>query len=252
MAKKSKKTAATTFEPIAIVGMGCLFPGQADDPDAYWANCFGGIDCITEVPTSHWQISDYYDENPNTPDKTYGKRGGFIDPVIFDCLTYGISPANLEATDTTQLLAMVVTRQALRDAGFATGLANDGGKDFPRERTSVIMGVTSALELLVNLGARLGHPHWRRALQDSGLSDELTQEVIDRIGDAYVPWQREFFPRFAGNVAAGRIASRFDLGWHQYRHRRRLRQLVNGCAYCCHGTANGSLRRRHFWRLRHL
>ena len=107
---------------------------------------------------------------------------------------------------------MVVARQALKDAGFATGMTGDAGKDFPRERTSVIMGVTSALELLVNLGARLGHPHWRRALTDSGLDEATTAEVIERIGAAYVPWQENSFPGLLGNVAAGRIASRFDLG----------------------------------------
>jgi acyl transferase domain-containing protein len=201
------------FEPIAIVGMGCLFPGGATDPTTYWANCFGGIDCIREVPAeSHWSPDDYYNSDPSAPDRTYGRQGGFLDPIVFDCLAYGISPANLEATDTTQLLAMVVARQALKDAGFATGMAGDAGKDFPRERTSVIMGVTSALELLVNLGARLGHPHWRRALEDSGLDDATTAEVIERIGAAYVPWQENSFPGLLGNVAAGRIASRFDLG----------------------------------------
>ena len=133
-------------------------------------------------------------------------------PVEFDPLEYGISPNNIEATDTTQLLSMVLAREALRDAGYATGIQGDEGRRFDHDRTSVILGLTGALPLVIPLGARLGHPIWRRACGESGIDAETTEEVVRRIADGYVPWQENSFPGLLGNVAAGRIANRFDLG----------------------------------------
>ncbi len=197
--------------PLAIIGIGCLFP-KAGNVDEYWSNIREGVDAITDIPESHWNPEDYFDTNQKTPDMTYARRGGFIDPVDFNPLQYGMSPNNIEATDTTQLLGMVVARQALLDAGYSTGEDAGDGRDFDRDRTSVIMGVTGTLELVIPLGARLGHPIWRQALVDAGVDSETTEDVIQRISDSYVPWQENSFPGLLGNVSAGRIANRFNLG----------------------------------------
>ncbi|RKZ46964.1 MAG: beta-ketoacyl synthase, partial [Gammaproteobacteria bacterium] len=197
--------------PLAIVGVGCLFP-KAGDVNEYWSNIREGVDAITDIPDSHWNPEDYFDSNQKTPDMTYARRGGFIDPVDFNPLQYGMSPKNIEATDTTQLLGMMVARQALLDAGYSTGKDAGDGKEFDRDRTSVIMGVTGTLELVIPLGARLGHPIWREALADAGVDPETAEDVVQRISDSYVPWQENSFPGLLGNVAAGRIANRFDLG----------------------------------------
>jgi acyl transferase domain-containing protein len=74
------------------------------------------------------------------------------------------------------------------------------------------MGVTGTLELVIPLGARLGHPIWRKALADAGIDAETTEDIVQRIADGYVPWQENSFPGLLGNVAAGRIANRFDFG----------------------------------------
>ena len=79
-------------------------------------------------------------------------------------LDFGIAPNNLDATDTTQLLGLLVARQALEDAGYGEGSA----EPLDRDRVSVILGVTGTLELVIPLGARLGHPIWRRALKAAG------------------------------------------------------------------------------------
>ena len=200
-----------TAVPLAIVGIGCLFPG-ASDPQTYWTNIRDGVDAITEVPPTHWNPDDYFNADKHAPDMTYARRGGFINPVDFDPLLYGLSPKNIEATDTTQLLGMVVARQALLDAGYATGRDSNDGKPFDRNRTSVILGVTGTLELVIPLGARLGHPIWRKALADAGVDQTVAEEVVERISAGYVPWQENSFPGLLGNVAAGRIANRFDLG----------------------------------------
>ena len=197
--------------PLAIVGIGCLFP-KANDAASYWSNIREGVDAIEEIPDTHWKPEDYFDADKNAPDMTYARRGGFIDAVDFDPLLYGLSPNNIEATDSTQLLGMVVARQALLDAGYATAKDSDDGRPFNRDRTSVILGVTGTLELVIPLGARLGHPIWRKALADAGVEGELAEDVVQRIADGYVPWQENSFPGLLGNVAAGRIANRFDLG----------------------------------------
>jgi len=167
--------------PLAIIGIGCLFPG-ADNQASYWASIREGVDAISEVPASHWQLADYHDPNPKSPDRTYGRRGGFISPFPFNPLEYNIPPNTLEAIDTSQPLGLAVAGQALKDAGYGPE------KDYDRGKVSVILGVTGTLELVIPLGARLGHPIWRNALKDAGVDDQIAEDVVQRIADGYVPW----------------------------------------------------------------
>ncbi len=193
------------FSPLAIIGIGCLFP-KAEDSTTYWATIREGIDAITDIPASHWRVEDYHDKNPKTPDMTYGRRGGFISDVPFNPMDYNIPPSTLEAIDSSQLLGLVATGQALKDAGYGADRVYD------RDRVSVILGVTGTLELVVPLAARLGHPHWRSALKDAGVDDATADDVVQRISDSYVSWQENSFPGLLGNVVAGRISKQFDLG----------------------------------------
>jgi acyl transferase domain-containing protein/NAD(P)-dependent dehydrogenase (short-subunit alcohol dehydrogenase family) len=182
-----------------------MFP-KAEDLRTYWGNIKNGVDAISPIPErSHWKVADYFSPDPKAPDRTYAQRGGFLSPVDFVPMDFGIAPKDVEATDTTQLLGMMAAKQALADAGYAD-------KPFPRERTSVILGVTGALELVIPLGARLGHPIWRRALKAAGVGESVAEDVVQRISDSYVGWQENSFPGLLGNVAAGRIANRLDLG----------------------------------------
>ncbi len=167
---------------------------------------YRGVDGIIEVPETHWGIDDYFDPDPKKPDHVYCKRGGFLPPVMFDPTEFGIPPSTLEATDSSQLLGLIAAQMALRDAGYLH--RNDSIKD----RTSVILGVTGTQELVIPLSSRLGHPIWRRALEDSGVSPAKTRSVMQKISDAYVPWQENSFPGLLGNVVAGRICNRLDLG----------------------------------------
>ena len=202
---------STKSQPLAIVGISCLFP-KADDLQAYWANIKNGVNAITPVPAgSHWNAADYFDADPKSPDRTYARSGGFLSPVNFNPMEFGMAPKDIEATDTSQLLSMFAAQRALADAGYAAG-GKSAGRKFDRERTSVILGVTGALELVIPLGARLGHPIWRRALKDAGVDSAVADDVVQRISDSYVGWQENSFPGLLGNVAAGRIASRLDLG----------------------------------------
>ena len=76
----------------------------------------------------------------------------------------------------------------------------------------MILGVTGALEMVIPLGARLGHPRWREALHDAGVTPDVAEDVVQRISDSYVGWQENSFPGLLGNVVAGRISKQYDLG----------------------------------------
>ena len=171
----------------------------------FWANIRNGVDAVTEVPATHWRPDDYLDADPKSPDRVYVARGAFLEPVPFPPTEFGIAPNNLEATDTAQLLGLMVAKAALEDAGYDAGRID-------RNRVGCILGVTGTLELVIPLGARLGHPIWRRALADAGVPKDTADDVVRRIGDHYVGWQENSFPGLLGNVVAGRIANRLDLG----------------------------------------
>ena len=180
------QTPEPTNSPLAIVGLGCLFP-KAAGPGFFWANVKHGVDGITAVPPTHWSPDDYFHEDPKSPDMTYARRGGFLTAVDFNPLEFGIAPRDIEATDTTQLLGLVAAKQALVDARirFADQRTEDRGQKtgsttgssslssdlrppssvVARDRVSVILGVTGTLELVIPLGARLGHPKWKRAMR---------------------------------------------------------------------------------------
>ncbi len=193
-----------TQPPLAVVGISALFP-KAANTEEFWSNIRRGVDAITEVPASHWNPDDYFDQNQKAPDMTYARRGGFLSPLLFDPLEFGISPNNLEAIDTSQLLGMVGAKRALEHAGYGAG------RSFDRSRVGCILGVTGTLEMVIPLGARLGHPKWRKALKDAGVADDVADDVVNRISESYVPWQENSFPGLLGNVVAGRIANRLDL-----------------------------------------
>ena len=191
--------------PVAIVGMSALFPDSVGC-GSFWQNIVDGRDLIRDVPPSHWLIDDYYDPEPGDADKTYCKRGGFLPDVDFDPVAYGIPPNMIPATDTTQLLALIVARQVLEDAFAEQFSAMD------KEKMSIILGVTAGQELLIQAASRLQRPQWLAALREEGIPEDEAQKICDRIADKYTPWQESTFPGLLGNVVAGRIANRFDLG----------------------------------------
>ena len=100
-------------EPIAIIGIGCRFP-KANSPEAFWHLLRDGVDAITEMPPSRWDL------NPDTEqlDKTNTRWGGFLEQVDqFDPKFFGISSREAGNIDPQQRLLLEVTWEALEDAG---------------------------------------------------------------------------------------------------------------------------------------
>ena len=106
-------------EPIAIIGMGCRFPG-ADSPQAYWQLLREGRDAICEVPADRFAIDEYYDPDPDAPDKMWTRRAGWVDHLAeFDAHFFSISPKEARIIDPQHRLLLEVCWEALEDAALA-------------------------------------------------------------------------------------------------------------------------------------
>jgi acyl transferase domain-containing protein/NAD(P)H-dependent flavin oxidoreductase YrpB (nitropropane dioxygenase family)/NAD(P)-dependent dehydrogenase (short-subunit alcohol dehydrogenase family) len=174
---------------VAIVGMSCLLPG-APNIETFWSNVLSGVDAITDVPEDRFDLDTYFSQDTKARDFIYSRKGGFVADVPFDPMRYGIPPNSLASIDPLQLLMLVTVDEALRDAGYHR-------RKFARERTSVMLGFSGGLgELGVNYAVR------------SSLSQFATVPpvVMERLPE----WTEDSFPGILPNVAAGRVANRFD------------------------------------------
>src|SRR3984957_5526596 len=119
MRQKLDEIAFARTEPIAIVGMGCRFPGGANSPETFWDLLRNGVDAIREVPAERWKVEDYFDPNPGTPGKTCSKWGGFMDQIDhFDPEFFGMSPREAIHMDPQQRIFLEVAWEALENAGI--------------------------------------------------------------------------------------------------------------------------------------
>jgi acyl transferase domain-containing protein/SAM-dependent methyltransferase len=125
-------------EPIAIVGMGCRFPGGATGPDAFWRLLRNGVDAISEVPRDRWDIDAYYDPDPEAVGKMTSRYGGFVGGIQeFDAPFFGMSPREAAALDPQQRLLLEVSWEALEHGGYAADRLQGS-------RTGVFVGISSS------------------------------------------------------------------------------------------------------------
>lgn len=107
-------------EPIAIIGMGCRFPGGANGPEEFWKLLKEGRDAIAEVPPDRWSLRAFYDPDPAKPGKMLNRLGGFLKQRVdeFDARFFGIFPQEAEHLDPQQRLLLEVAWESLEDAGL--------------------------------------------------------------------------------------------------------------------------------------
>lgn len=174
---KLKASEQARSEPIAIIGMGCRFPGESDTPEAFWDLLHSGRDAVTEVPAHRWDVEKFYDADPDAVGKSYTRWGSFVNNVdLFDAQFFGISPREAVSLDPQQRLLLEVTWEAIEHAGIAPS-------SLMGSQTAVYMGITT-----------------------SDYAGQLVEARGANNGDAYTP------SGTAHSVAAGRLS--YFLGLH--------------------------------------
>lgn len=164
-------------EPIAIVGMGCRFPGGADNPDLFWDLLCRGVNAVREVPADRWDVDAYYDPDPDTPGKTPIRNGGFLPQVdLFDAHFFGISPREASSMDPQQRLLLEVAWEAFEHAG-------QGRDHLFGNQVGVFIGI--------------GNVDYARLMHDSARTDSI--DLYSTTGNVF-------------SAAAGRLS--YTLGLH--------------------------------------
>ncbi|MWV45370.1 SDR family NAD(P)-dependent oxidoreductase [Paenibacillus sp. HJL G12] len=153
------------LEGVAVIGMSGQFP-QADSLADLWNNLALGKDCVSEVPATRWPIHEYYDENPDTPGKTYSKWMGVLEGADqFDPLFFNISPAEAELMDPQQRLFLKNSWHCIEDAGISPSSLSGS-------RCGVFVGCA---------GNEYGQMAQEQGLSAQGLMGEATSILSGRI-----------------------------------------------------------------------
>ena len=119
MISHEEVTLKDTTGHIAIVGIGCRFPGGISSPASFWDFLCSGGDGISHVPADRWDIKTFYHPDREKKGKVYTQKGGFLSEIDrFDPQFFGISPREASHMDPQQRLLLEVTWEALEDGGM--------------------------------------------------------------------------------------------------------------------------------------
>ncbi|WP_369212146.1 type I polyketide synthase, partial [Streptomyces flavofungini] len=167
--------ADTPPEPIALIGIGCRFPGGAATPDAFFDLLCDGVDATRELPPDRWEAAKFYDPDTGRLGKTSTVRGGFLDRIDqFDAPFFGISPREAIWLDPQQRLLLQTAWEALEDGGQVVD-------DLARSDTGVFMGgFTLDYQLLQNYGV-----HSRYELQSHSATGMMMTMLANRLSYAF-------------------------------------------------------------------
>jgi 8-amino-7-oxononanoate synthase len=191
---------------IAIVGLGCRFPG-ARDPLGYWELIRNGTITFRPIPASRWDHARFYDSTTRVPDKAYIDRGAYLedeDLREFASLHYGIAPRRIQVTDPQHRLLLDSVRAALQDAGYEK-------RTWERGRAGVFVGasVSEHKEVLLSRvrAMQLFDGAFGRALPGAE-AEKLRDALIEHV----VPMRAFSMPGSLLNMAAAIVAQTWDLG----------------------------------------
>jgi acyl transferase domain-containing protein/NADPH-dependent curcumin reductase CurA/NADP-dependent 3-hydroxy acid dehydrogenase YdfG len=135
-------------EPIAIIGLGCRFPGGANSWQSYWQLLVNGRDAIQETPSSRWSLDKFYAPLTARPGKTQSRWGGYVEDIDqFDPQLFGISPREASGMDPQQRMLLEVAYRATEDAGQPLG-------QLAGRPVSVFVGISSFDYAVAGLSTR--------------------------------------------------------------------------------------------------
>ncbi len=166
--------------PIAIVGIGCRFPGGVDSPDAFWQLLKNGVDAIVDIPKDRWDSRRFYDPDPRKTGKMYMRQGGFLKDKVgyFDADFFGISPREAVHMDPQQGLLLEVVWEAFADAGLPI-------QQLKGSNMGVYMGCFTLDYLALQL--RGANRHLIKPNTASGIAMCLTANRISHFFDLHGP-----------------------------------------------------------------
>jgi len=125
-------------EPSAVTGVGCRFPGGANDPETFWQLLHHGVDAISEIPSQRWDVDAYYDKDVHAPGKIFTRWAGLMDRVDqFDAPFFGIAPREALTMDPQQRVLLETTWEALERAGICP-------EQLAGSQTGVFIGISGS------------------------------------------------------------------------------------------------------------
>ncbi|MEH1824908.1 MAG: polyketide synthase [Nostoc sp.] len=195
---------------IAVIGMGCWYPG-ARDLRQLWENILSRRRQFRESPDRRLPLADYYDPDPTVPDKTYGKRMAVIEGFEFDWASKRIPKTVVETADIAHWVALEVAIAALENSGYTRA-------NVPGERTGVILGNSLTGEQTRSNNMRLRWPFIQRVIHAAAKAKGLPLQVIDELTIAMQEYYKSVFSPFTedtlsgnlSNTIAGRICNFFN------------------------------------------
>jgi acyl transferase domain-containing protein/acyl carrier protein/short-subunit dehydrogenase len=165
----------TKVEPLAIIGLGCRFPGGADNPEGFWELLRNGVDAVTDVPADRWDSRRFFDQDPTKPGKMSVRQGGFLKRPLdhFDAQFFGMSPREAASLDPQQRLLLEVAWEALEEGGLPPERL--AGSD-----TGVFIGAFTMDHLLTHMA-----PSNRHLLDIHGYGGGTLALLANRISHAF-------------------------------------------------------------------
>ena len=227
---------------IAVVGMSCCYP-DARSPQELWEDVLAQRQAFRRFPPERLRLEDYFCQDANMPDTTYGSQGAFIANYEFDRIRFRISGNTYRSSDLAHWLALDVASQALADAGFTTP------ESLPTVTTRVIVGNTLTGEFSRANSLRLRWPYMRRvveaALREEGWNTEQCQPFLTKLEAIYkapfAPVGEETLAGGLSNTIAGRICNYFNFKGGGYTVDGACASSLLAIATACTALAEGEI-----------
>ncbi|WP_395817751.1 beta-ketoacyl synthase N-terminal-like domain-containing protein [Archangium minus] len=195
-------------EPLAIIGMGGMFPG-APNVETLWKKLLEGHDATREVPKDRWKVERY--THPDRKDRTYTKLGCWLDQLPSPTMEMRIPPAAWASLDPSHVVTLLSAEQALKDAGYVPDKWN-------RDRVALALGFLpyQGIKFLADTRVRWAEfaKELRETLEKSGLPENLRLAILDNAEERYKaglpPISEDSLTGYLGSLNAGRISSLYD------------------------------------------
>jgi acyl transferase domain-containing protein len=195
-------------EPLAIIGMGGMFPG-APNVESLWKRLLEGHDATREVPRERWNVERYH--HSDRKDRTYTKLGCWLDELPSPTLEMRIPPAAWASLDPSHVVTLLSAQQALEDAGFAPD-------KWDRDRVALALGFLpyQGVKFLADTRVRWAEfaQELRETLEKSGLPAAVRQAILrdaeERYKEGLPPISEDSLTGYLGSLNAGRISHLHD------------------------------------------